>query len=200
MADMVGRAVFVLLWCAFGALSCAAERPFVWYSTLPAPQKLAARATIGPGDRILVQVTDHPELSGEFVVGMSGEYSHPIAGLIRVDGSDAIKAAEVVRIKLSRFVQDPAVAVTLISYDKVGITVMGEVRTPGAFQLEHGAGVMAALGAAGGLNDFASEDGIYVLRAEHTGQRIRFRYSDLTKPDPAAVNFELHEGDALVVE
>jgi protein involved in polysaccharide export with SLBB domain len=88
----------------------------------------------------------------------------------------------------------------LLAYKQIAVTIVGEVRNPGTFNLAHGAGVMAGLGAAGGLNDYASNDGIYVLRAKQSGQRIRFRYTDLTRPDPAALNFELHEGDAVLVE
>ncbi|HEX2734096.1 MAG TPA: polysaccharide biosynthesis/export family protein [Polyangiaceae bacterium] len=199
--ELVVRKRALALWFAALMLcACAASQPFVWYSSLPPQPKLLESALISPGDKIQVQVAQHPELSGEFLVGMTGEYSHSIAGLILVAGADPGKAAEIIKIKLSRFVQDPQVAVTLVSYRQITVTVVGEVRAPGAYHLEHGVNLMTALGSAGGLNDFASKDSIYLLRTERTAQRIRFRYSDLTRPDPVAVNFQLHDGDAIVVE
>lgn len=181
-------------------LGCARPQPFVWYSALPKPEKLAARTTISPGDKIMVQVDQHPELSGEFVVGMSGEYNQPTAGLVQVAGKDAMSAAEVIKIKLLRFYQDLRVSVTLLDYRPIDVTVLGEVRAAGSYELPHGASVLAALGKAGGLGEFAGEEEIYVLRSHPKVQRIRFRYDDLTKPEPAALNFELRDGDTVLVE
>lgn len=187
--------VLALLFCA-----CAGRPPFVWYSSLPAQPRLAELTEISPGDRILVQVEQHPELSGEFAVGASGEYSQPIAGLISIAGSSAAKASDIVKIKLSRFYQDPKVSVTLLTYKPITVTVLGEVKSAGRYELARGSGLVTALGSAGGLTDFAAQDGIFVLRAKKSAQRIRFRYSDLTRPDPAALNFEMRDGDVVVVE
>jgi polysaccharide biosynthesis/export protein len=181
-------------------LACGAQPPFVWYSSLGTESKLPERTVISPGDRIFVQIEQHPELSGEFLVGMSGEYNQPIAGLTSVAGSTALKAAEIIKIKLGRFYQDPRVSVTLLAYRTIHVTVLGEVESAGRYEMANGSSVITALGSAGGLNEFASADGIYVLRASNSGQRIRFRYADLTKPDPAALNFELRDGDAVLVE
>lgn len=155
---------------------------------------------IHPGDKILVQVTGHRDLSGEFVVGAAGEYSHPIVGLVEVGGLDAAKASELIATRLSKVIQDPRVAVTLLSYSPLNVTVMGEVGTAGSFEIAHGSGVLAAIGKAGGLSEFADVEEIYVVRGQPTAQRIRFRYADLTRPDPAALQFELRDGDTVLVE
>ena len=191
---MVSSALLVTL------VACAATPPFVWYSQVPVASSGATRKDVHPGDTLLVEVREHPELSGQFVVGAAGAYSHPLAGLIFVAGLDTTGAGERIRTSLGRFVEKPQVSVTLLAYSPVNVTVVGEVRTPGAFQVPEGAGVLRALGTAGGLTEFASDDGVYVVRAGLKGERIRFRYSDLVKPVPSAVNFRLQDGDALVVE
>jgi polysaccharide export outer membrane protein len=180
--------------------SCAGRPPFTWYHSLPDGGEAPGTAVINPGDKILVQVNNHPELSGEFVVGESGEYSHPVAGLIRVGGSSTVKAARVVEVKLARFIQEPSVLITMLVHKPIVVMVMGEVESTGTYTIPHGAGVLAALSSAGGLGDFASEEDIYVLRTTPTSQRIRFRYADLTKPDPRAAKFALRDGDIVLVE
>jgi polysaccharide export outer membrane protein len=188
----------LLLWVLLAG--CAARPPFTWYHALPDAGQVPGTDTINPGDKILVQVNNHPELSGEFVVGESGEYSHPVAGLIRVGGSSTVKAARVVEVKLARFIQEPSVLITLLVHKPIVVMVMGEVENTGTYTVPHGSGVLAALSSAGGLGDFASEEDIYVLRTMPTSQRIRFRYADLTKPDPRAAKFALRDGDIVLVE
>ncbi len=180
--------------------ACATRPPFVWYSEVPQDYARQRSVTINPGDKIYVRVAGHDDLSGEFVVGASGEYSHPVVGLMAVGGLDAQKAATAIRNRLSRVVQEPTVDVTLVSHSPLQVTVVGEVAAAGAFEVPHGAGVLAAIGKAGGLTEFADKDEIYVLRPTPSAQRIRFRYADLTRPDAAAVLFRLRDGDTVLVE
>lgn len=188
------QAVLILL------MACAPSERFVWYSEVPTGREPVARTTIAPGDRILVQVDGHPELSGEFAIGASGSYNQPIAGLVAVAGLEPTQAATLAKHRLSRFVEVSSISVTLLAYRPLSITVVGEVRAPGTRDVPHGSGVITALGVAGGLSEFADEDEIYVLRVEPTPQRIRFRYADLTRPEPAAVRFKLLDGDTVLVD
>lgn len=195
---MLGQIVAVSALLAL-LLGCGSSPAFVWYTEVPQVEG-PSRKVISPGDRILVQVDQHPELSGEFVVGASGQYSHPILGLVTVADTNPEQAAALITEKLGRFVQQPAVAVTLLAYRELDVTVIGEVRSPGGFQIAHGAGVLSALARAGGLTEFAAEGQIFVLRSDPAAKRIRFRYTDLTKPDPAAAAFKLQDGDVVLVE
>ena len=48
----------------------------------------------------------------------------------------------------------------------IRINVVGQVKTPGSFELTRDRSVTAALAAAGWLNEFAGDDDVYVLRPQ----------------------------------
>ena len=45
-----------------------------------------ATYSIGPGDRLSIEVYEEPELSGEFDVGHDGAAVHPLLGAVSVQG------------------------------------------------------------------------------------------------------------------
>jgi polysaccharide export outer membrane protein len=77
--------------------------------------------------------------------------------------------------------------------------VLGEVKTPGRYDLAEGEGVLHALARAGGLTEFADPDLVFVVRSD-ASRRIRFRYGDLAVAEPASARFQLRNGDVVVVE
>jgi polysaccharide export outer membrane protein len=189
-----------ILLVAFSLLGCSKQLPYVWYSDLPMEADAPSRHLITPGDKITVQVEQQPELSGTFVVGASGHYAHPVVGLILVGGVSPQEAAKRVQERLVRFIANPQVTVTLVEYAELAVTVVGEVTSPGSYKVPHGSGVLAAIGSAGGLSDFADDERIYVVRVHPQPQRIRFRYEDLTTPNVSAAAFRLHDRDTVLVE
>ena len=61
------------------------------------------------------------------------------------------------------------------------VTVIGEVRTPGRYELKSEATVLDVLAMAGGLNEYAERGGIVILRQESGAtKRIPFAYDKLT--------------------
>ena len=79
------------------------------------------------------------------------------------------------------------------------VSVVGEVRNSGVFDVQPGSNVLHALAAAGGLNDYADSDRIFVVR-KSLPQRVRFKYHDLRSADAKSVGFTLQNGDVVVVE
>jgi polysaccharide export outer membrane protein len=77
---------------------------------------------------------------------------------------------------------------------------MGKVTRPGQFPFETGIGVLQALALAGGPNDFARRDHIFVIRKIPEAQRIRFTYEKLLRAEGPGATFVLQEGDVVVVE
>jgi polysaccharide export outer membrane protein len=90
--------------------------------------------------------------------------------------------------------------VVIVARKPANISVLGEVRTPGRYELRDREGVLEALARAGGLTPFADRDAVFVVRRNQQAPRIRFRFSDLASGSPASVNYELVDGDVIVVE
>lgn len=182
----------------FVGVACASERPFVWVHDLPLLQ--GDQAVIAARDTIVVDVRNQAALSGEFVVGDEGVYRQPTLGTIRVEGRTPAALASDLQERLKDLVVKPEVTVSIVRAAPVRVNVVGEVRTPGSYELVRGRSVVAALAAAGWLNEFANRDRIFVIRIDQTEQRIRFKARELTAAEPHAARFRLRDGDVVVVE
>ncbi len=179
---------------------CATERPFVWVQDLP-PQA-EPQGIIGARDVLLVAVQNQPALSGEFPVGDHGEYLQPTLGTIQVAGRTTDMVVADLQARLKDLLVKPEVTVSIVKIANIRVNVVGEVRTPGTYELTRGRGVIPALAAAGWLTEFANGDKIFVIRSDGSGnvQRIRFKAGELTAADPHATGFRLKDGDIVVAE
>ena len=81
----------------------------------------------------------------------------------------------------------------------IRVNVVGEVKTPGTFELTRDRTVLGALSAAGWVTEFAKKEEIYVVRMSDKA-RIRFRLTDITSPTGPASRFRLRDGDSVIVE
>lgn len=182
-----------------GAAGCAGERPYVWFRDLPQAAAVAGAAeVIHPRDLIVVHVRDQPTMTGEFVVREDGGYLQPVLGnVIVAERTPAQVAAELTQ-RLATIIVHPQVTVSIARSASARVNVVGEVRTPGAYELTRDRTVAAALATAGWLTDFASSDRIFVVR--NGEPRVRFRARDLTTPESNSARFRLRDGDVVVVE
>lgn len=87
---------------------------------------------ISPGDTVHIIVFDAPDFSVVTRVSQSGEVPYPILGAIHIGGLTSATASELVarQLKDRNLMLDPVVTVTVDSAS-TGITVLGEVRSPG---------------------------------------------------------------------
>jgi len=198
---MVRRVQLLLVVGMWVLVGCATERPFVWVKDLPAAAAVAGGdGTIQPRDTIVVVVRDQQAMSGEFVVRDDGHYLQPMLGNVLVQGKTAEAVAAELQAQLKTMVVNPQVTVSLTHNAPIKVSVVGEVKTPGAYELTRDRGVSAALAAAGWLTDFAARDRIFVVRADSGSTRVRFRAQDLTSAEPSSAHFRLHDGDIVVAE
>jgi polysaccharide export outer membrane protein len=193
------RAVWAAaLGCALAA-GCATEGSFVSVQDLPMTAE--SQAMIGPRDVLLVSVRNQPTLSGEFTVGDHGEYAQPTLGTISVAGKTTDEVVADLEGRLKDLLVKPEVTVSIIRTAAIRVSVVGEVKTPGSYELLRGRGLISALAAAGWLTEFANGDWIFAIRSDGGRvQRIRFKASELTAAEPHATGFRLRDGDVVVVE
>jgi polysaccharide export outer membrane protein len=93
----------------------------------------------------------------------------------------------------------PVVSVWISKTTSIRVSVVGEVKTPGTYELTRDRGLLPALALAGWLTEFAHSDRVFVVRVR-TNERIRFRVQDITTAEPHAAQFQLADGDVVVVE
>jgi polysaccharide export outer membrane protein len=163
------------------------------------PEETPEEATIQPRDTILVEVRNQKDMSGEFVVREDGNYTQPMVGSVKVAGVSPTAAGQMLSGLLRGIVVDPRVAVWISRPAPIRVNVVGEVRTPGTYELNRDRTVLGALSAAGWINEYAKHDSIFVVRATDKS-RIRFSVSDVVAPEGPSTRFRLRDGDAVIAE
>jgi polysaccharide export outer membrane protein len=190
---------FVASVCA--ASACSTTGPYVWVDSLPpsASGGSTEGIVIQDGDTVKVRVFNQDALSTEEKVRPDGKIAMPVIGEITARGKKPTQLASELQERLKSVVVAPSVTVSFAAGTEVKVSVVGEVKNANVFTLDHGATVLTALAAAGGLSDYADSDKIFVVRRS-LPQRVRFRYQDLRSADPKSIAFTLQAGDVVVVE
>ena len=179
---------------------CAETLPYTWVQEVPPPTRQAPADPIQPGDTLTIFVREQETLSGDFKVREDGTFAQPIVGAVHAAGRGPDQVAQALKDRLKGVLAAPDVSVSIAERRPIRVGVIGEVQAPGHFEVAADDGVLGLLARAGGLNDFADEDDIYVVRRQPELKRIRIRYRELMLPENAAARFRLIDGDTIVVE
>lgn len=199
----------LLAWLALGALAACqpshnASLPAGpdAYALFPAagPAMPAAPYTILAGDAISVQVFQEPELSVEKVsVDDSGNIQLPLIGELRAAGRSAVEISDAITMRLGeRFLREPRVVVSVVQRTERYVTVEGEVREPGVYEIDRNYTLLSALARARSPTQTARIDQVVIFRLVD-GQRMGAifnldRIREGRDPDPQIVG-----GDTVVV-
>ncbi len=190
----------LILGISLAGVGCAETLPYTWVQDMPPPPATAPAEPIHPGDTVTVFVREQETLSGDFKVREDGTYPQPIVGAMHVAGRTSDQVTTLLKQRLQGVLAAPEVAVSIAERRPIRVGVIGEVNSPGHFEVAADDGVLGLLSRAGGLNDFADEDEIYVVRRQPELKRVRISYRELMLPDNAASRFRLLDGDTIVVE
>jgi polysaccharide export outer membrane protein len=117
------------------------------------PPIVSGPLLMGPGDLIEVQVFQTPELSAKIRVDQAGTINLPAGGQIQVEGMTAAQVGVAIEkiLRESQIMLDPHVTVFADEYATQGITLLGEVRSPGTYTLLGAHSLYEALSVAGGV-------------------------------------------------
>ena len=155
---------------------------------------------IGPGDVLEISVWRDQNLSREVVVPPDNVISFPLAGDINVSGTTVGQLREKVAKKLTEYIPDPSVTVMLKKINSLNAYVIGKVNKAGTFPINLDTSVMQILAMAEGLNPFASEGKIHILRQQGgTTIKIPFDYGSVVSGKNLEQNILLKRGDVIVV-
>jgi polysaccharide export outer membrane protein len=158
------------------------------------------RYRIQPGDLLTVSVWKEKELQSDVLVRPDGGLSFPLAGDIDAEGLTPVDLQKILVERLSRYIPDPVVTVSVKLIGGNRIYVIGKVSRPGEFDFSRPIDVMQALALAGGATPFAALNEIVILRRENGQQRaLPFRYGDVEHGKGLRQNVLLESGDTVVV-
>ena len=116
---------------------------------------------IGPQDVLLITVWDQPDLSGKFTVETDGSFTFPLIGRLAASGLTLRDLEAELRKRLADgYFKAPQVSVAVEQYRSQRIFVIGEVRSPGAYQLTGDMTLIEALARAGSTTTEAAGEAV----------------------------------------
>jgi polysaccharide export outer membrane protein len=178
-------------------MACCVIRALAWATNALAQDP---NYTVKPGDLLSISVWKEPDLQKETLVRPDGSFSFPLVGEVDAKGKTVADLNKTLGQRLTKYISDPVVTVSIKEIKGNKIYVIGQVNKPGEFIMNPSVDVMQALSMAGGTTPFAALGDIVILRRTPTGkQALPFRYNDVVKGKHLDQNIDLQSGDVVVV-
>jgi len=155
---------------------------------------------IGLDDMLDIAVWNNTAVSRVVPVRPDGKISLPLLNDVQAAGLAPSELREALAKRLADYMPTPEVSVIVREVRSFRVSVIGEIRIPGRYELRTRTTVLDVLAQAGSFTDFASRSRIFVLRLNGaTLKRIPFNYSKVIAADGEHENFVLRPGDIVVV-
>ena len=155
---------------------------------------------LNPGDVLQVSVWKEDGLDREVLVLPDGSVTFPLAGTVQAKGLTAGQLEVELKKRLSPFIPDASVSVSVKAPLGNVVSVIGQVAKPGELVISHRTSVMQALSMAGGLTPFASSGNIIILHRENGKESATpFPYDDVVRGRELSSDIFLTPGDVIVV-
>jgi polysaccharide export outer membrane protein len=155
---------------------------------------------IQPGDVLSVSVWKEEDLTKDVIVRPDGRISFPLVGEAAAAGSSVDDLRQLITERLTKYIPDPVVTVSVAQLSGNTIYVIGKVNRPGSFPIVRNVDVMQALSLAGGTSTYAALNDIKILRRSGGQlQALSFKYGEVEKGKRLEQNLVLQAGDVVVV-
>jgi lipopolysaccharide/colanic/teichoic acid biosynthesis glycosyltransferase/protein involved in polysaccharide export with SLBB domain len=156
---------------------------------------------IGPDDELEISVWENAALTRTVPVRPDGKISLPLLNDVQAAGLTPMQLQGAIAKQLTSFVQAPEVSVIVRNVHSFKVSVIGEVREPGRFELSGHPTVLDLLALAKGLTEYADKRRIVVLRRERGQTRqLPFAYDKLMSDNGEGLdNFFVMPDDIVLV-
>lgn len=185
--------------------------------------------TLGAGDQIVLDVFDVPEFSGTngtYTVLVDGSVTFPWIGRVQLQGLTLDEAGALLEREYGSrgYIVDPLITVNLAAARTLRVSIVGEVKRPGAYAIgstgEVGGALQAdgttggggttvarwpsvteAIKAAGGITQLADLRNVQIRRSQRDGsnQLIDVNLWELIRTGTLGGDITLRDGDTLVI-
>lgn len=198
-ALLVGGSLLALAGCADGRGGPVAYEPVGFgrpdVEVIPVQ---AARQTIGPLDKITVNVFQVPQLSGEHQVDLNGNVDLPLIGVVKAVGRTLDEFSTDLEARYgAKYLRNPNISVAMMIQTIPTITVEGAVGVPGVFPIQGETTLIKAVALAKGTTPDANPSRVVIMRRIN-GQRMAAAY-DLTAIRRAQAEDPIIYGNDIIV-
>ena len=148
---------------------------------------------LGPEDVIEVFVWHENDLGvPSEVVRPDGKISLPLIGEIQASGKTQAQLEGEITQKLRQYVSEPQVTVIVKEIHSAKVSVLGEVKKPGVYQIKERATVLDAIALAEGLTEYANRSKVILIRTTGNGDEKHYNinlddFIKRSKSDPIYV-------------
>jgi len=190
-------AAVLLAWMTTSSLGLARQ------AQEPQTESTDRAYVIGPEDVLDIAVWNNATLSRTVPVRPDGKISLPLLNDVQAAGLTPMQLRDAIAKALAPFMTVAEVSVIIREVHSFKVAVIGEVRTPGRYELKSITTVLDLLAMAGGLSDYADRGRIVILRRE-AGQtkQLTFDYAKLTRngsTNGGHENLLVRPGDIILV-
>jgi polysaccharide export outer membrane protein len=172
----------------------------------PAPSavvNVSANYRLSPGDLIYVKVFQEDDLTSSVRIGEDGTIPFPLIGSVRIGGLTIAQATKAIYTPLNaRFLVNPQISVTVLSFTDRHVTVLGQVEHAGDYNLKEQDSIdfLEAIGLAGGFTRLANTKDITVRRLLNGKTTILRVNADKMANDSTTSSFQVLPGDTITVQ
>ena len=160
----------------------------------------AERYLLNSGDVLDISVWNEESLQKQVTVLPDGVITFPLAGEVVAKDKTVAEVEEELTKKLSEYLADPVVTVSVTNVEGNRVHILGKVLNPGSFVMNQPLDAMQALSLAGGLSPYAEENNIIVLRRDGAKQQVLpVKYAEIKKGKALNTNITLESGDVIIV-
>ena len=180
--------------------TATAATPRAATPVVPAGVATPVDYVIGPDDVLTIVFWREQDLSSEVTVRPDGKISLPLLNEIQASGLTPEQLRGNLTQAANRYVEDPAVTVVVKAINSRKVFITGLVGKPGPYPLSSPTTVLQLIAMAGGVQEYAKEERIVVMRTEN-GRTVshRFNYKQVSEGKNLQQNIELKPGDTIVV-
>lgn len=160
-----------------------------------------AHYRLGQGDILRITVYDHPDLETKVRVNADGSIPFPLIGTVRVGGLNAALAADAIAGRLGEgFLVNPQVAVFVEEFRSQKAAVMGQVKTPGLYELSGQTTLLQLISKAGGVTPDADET-VTIKRPSGQGgeEVVTVNLKEIMERGDPALDVLVQGGDSILV-
>lgn len=132
-----------------------------------------------------------------YVVRPDGKLDFPLIGEVDVDGKSVTQVREELAERLAEYIKNPRVSVNISKWGTTRVYVLGEVKTPGLYELDKSRRVLDAIGKAGAYTKDAAKRNVFLIHQNHQGEPIKIDLIKMLREGDMSQNYELREGDVV---
>jgi len=155
------------------------------------------------GDVLQLEVWRVKDLTRSVTVRPDGRISMPLVGDLDVAGLSLTEIKDVITERISEYVLNPQVSISVRSFGGRKFIILGEIGGPGVYRFEHEMSLIEAIALAGGFNAEAKSGEVAIIRGDiRRGPKVKIIKADmqnLLKRGMLSENLAVIPGDIIYV-